>query len=378
MQPSTFRRFQLHSLLLAGSITPMVILLAACGGKKSAAPPSMGPTPVVATTIKASSYTVTENFPATLTANHVVEVRSDVTGFLEAIKVPDGSTVTKGQVLYEIDRSRYGATVEQSQASVAQAEADLAQKQRDFDRYNALLEKDAISKQTVDQAKTAVMTSKANLAAMKAQLARTNTDLTHSVLRAPVSGSIGIASIRVGDIVNAGQTLINTIVNEDPMYVDIDVPQQRYREFATALAHQTATPRSYFLTFNDQTTYEEQGKILLVNNTVDQQTGTIRVRLSFPNAKRELKSGMTAVLQVRYQTPDDQVAIPAKAIRETLAEVDVLTVDEHNVVRSNKVVRGAIVDSMLIITQGLKIGDKVITEGMQKVRPGDTVRVQLR
>ncbi|ATL45853.1 efflux transporter periplasmic adaptor subunit [Chitinophaga caeni] len=353
------------------------LFASSCGSKKPAGAGGRAmPKPtVVATVVKPATYTVTEEFPASLIANHVINLTSDVTGYLKAIRVADGSNVSKGQLLYEIDQSRYAAGVDQSKASLAQAQAQLAQTQLDYDRYKALLEKDATSRQTVDQAETALKTAKANVAAAQAVLDKTNTDLSHSNIRSPMNGKIGIALIRVGDIVNAGQTVINTIVNEEPIYADIDIPQQRYKDFADALG---SNKYQYTLKFSDGSIYPEKGKLLLVNNAVDATTGTIRVRISFTNNKNMLKSGMTAVLQMTYQTQDSQIAIPSKAIKQTLGEIDVFTVDENNVVKINPVSMGAIIDTMQIVNSGLKAGDKVITEGIQKIRPGDTVQVQLR
>ncbi len=349
---------------------PMCLLLCACGGKQK---PAQGPMPrntVSTFEVKPATYVVTETFPATLTAHSIVEIRSDVTGFLEAIRAKDGSAVKKGQVLYEVDRSRSMASYDQAKASVSQAEADLAQKQRDLERYSNLLKQDAIARQTVEQASTLVKTAEANLAAAKAAQARSGTDISHAVIRAPVNGKIGIALVRVGDLVSAGQTTINTLVNEDPIYADIDLPQNRYGEFKTGVTHR------YFIQQDGGQVYPEEGKVLLINNIIDQQTGTIRVRLTFPNKQEILKSGMSAVVQLKYNTSDTALAIPSKAIVELLGEVKAYVIDQHNVVQQRPIVRGPVIDSLLIIRSGLQAGDRVVVEGIQKIRPGDTVNIK--
>lgn len=349
---------------------PMCLLLCACGGKQK---PAQGPMPrntVSTYEVKPATYVVTESFPATLTAHSIVEIRSDVTGFLEAIRAKDGSVVNKGQVLYEVDRSRSMASYDQAKASVAQAEADLSQKQRDFERYSNLLKQDAIAKQTVEQAQTLVKTAEANLAAAKAAQTRSGTDINHAVIRAPVSGKIGIALVRVGDLVSAGQTTINTLVNENPIYADIDLPQSRYAEF------RKGNQQRYYILQDGGEVYPEEGKVLLINNIIDPQTGTIRVRLTFPNKQEILKSGMSAVVQVKYNTADTALAIPAKAIVELLGEVKSYVVDQHNVVQQRPITRGPIIDSLLVIRSGLRPGDKVVVEGIQKIKPGDTVNIK--
>lgn len=358
-------------------IVMIPVLALACKGKQA---PQMsgGAMPKVAVTVyevKAASYTVTESFPAVLTGNVLVDIKSDVTGFLQKIHAKDGSSVSKGQALYEVDKSRSQAAYDEANAAVIQAEADLALKKRDLERYSNLLKKDAISKQTVDQATTAVQTSEALLAAARATRSRTGTDISHAVLRAPSAGKIGIAQLRIGDLVTAGTTVINTLVNEDPIFADIDIPQTRYSEFRKDVSDREGG-NQYYITFPSGELYPEPGKILLVNNAVDPRTGTIRVRLTFPNKSGQLKSGMTASLQMQFKTGEQQVAIPAKSIIELLSEIKVYTVGPGNVVEVKPVQKGALLDSLQIINSGLRPGDKVITDGLQKIRPGDTVIVK--
>ncbi|PSL44917.1 membrane fusion protein (multidrug efflux system) [Chitinophaga niastensis] len=352
-----------------------VILCGACGNSKQQHAGMMGKMKATVTVaeIIPTSYTVLEKFPAVLTAHDVVAVRSDVTGYLEAIKVKDGSNVSKGQALYEIDKSRYAATYGQVAATQQQAEADLAQKQRDYERYKSLLDHDAISKQTVDQANTAVLTAKANVAAAKASVAKAGTDVNHAILRAPVTGKIGIVQIKVGDIVNAGQTLINTIVNEHPMFADFDVPQARLPDFIRIEKGQG--DQKFFIQFGNGERYGEEGKIFTINNIVDAQTGTVRVRLVFQNKTDMLKSGMSCIIVMQYATPATQIAIPAKAIIQNLSETSVYTLTKDNVVKPQDIVPGAVTDTMLLVNSGLNAGDRVVVEGIQKAKPGDTVNV---
>ncbi|AWO00793.1 efflux RND transporter periplasmic adaptor subunit [Chitinophaga alhagiae] len=350
-------------------ISLLLPLLSACGGKKQA-PAGPMPKPTVSVyEVKPATFKVTEKFPATLTGNVIVDLKSDVTGFLEAIRVKDGSTVKKGQVLYEVDKSRSQATYEQSEASVRQAEADLALKKKDYERYSNLLQQDAISRQTVDQAETALRTAEANLAAAKAARARSGTDINHAVLRAPLNGKIGIATIRIGDLVTAGQTVINTLVNEDPIYADIDLPQSRYTDFNRG-------GQQFYLIFGNGEHYSHEGKILLVNNVVDPRTGTIRMRLTFPNPQGTLKSGMTGAVEIHSPAGSSQVAIPSRAIVELLGEVKAYVVDRNNVIQMRPVERGAVVDSMMIVRSGLQAGDRVVVDGIQKVHQGDTVNIK--
>jgi membrane fusion protein (multidrug efflux system) len=354
-----------------------MILCVACGNSKKqqqqAGMMGMKPT-VVAAEVVPAVYTVSEKFPATLMAHDVVQLKPDVSGYLEAIRVADGSSVTKGQPLYDIDRSRYTAAYGQVAATQQQAEADLAQRQRDYERYKSLLEHDAISKQTVDQAYTAMLTSQANVAAAKASVARAGTDVNHAVVRAPVTGKIGIAQIKVGDVINAGQTLINTIVNEHPMFADMDIPQARLPEFLR-IQKGKGGDEKFYIQFGDGTRYSETGKVLTINNIVDPQTGTVRVRLVFENKDNMLKSGMSIVIVMQYGTPATQLAIPAKAIIQNLSETSVYTISKDNVIGAQDIVPGPVTDTLQLVTSGLKAGDRIVVEGIQRVKPGDTVNI---
>lgn len=354
-----------------------MILCVACGNSKKqqqqAAMMGMKPT-VVAAEVVPAVYTVSEKFPATLVAHDIVQLKPDVSGYLEAIRVADGSNVTKGQPLYDIDRSRYTAAYGQVAATQQQAEADLAQRQRDYERYKSLLEHDAISKQTVDQAYTAMLTAQANVAAAKASVARAGTDVNHAVVRAPVTGKIGIVQVKVGDVINAGQTLINTIVNERPMFADMDIPQARLPEFLR-IQKGKGGDEKFFIQFGDGTRYGETGKVLTINNIVDPQTGTVRVRLVFENKDNMLKSGMSIVIVMQYGTPATQLAIPAKAIIQNLSETSVYTISKDNVIGARDIVPGPVTDTLQLVTSGLKAGDRIVVEGLQRVKPGDTVNI---
>lgn len=360
--------------ILTGFI--FILLFTSCGDKKrsAAGAGAFGRMKATVSAVKVSpaSYQITEHFPATLRAKSIVQLRSDVTGYLKAILVPDGAYVKKGQPLYVIDKSRYQAAYNQAKAALQQSQADLAQKKRDLERYQDLLEHDAISRQTVDQAATAVKTSEANLAAAQAALDKAATDLNHATINAPISGELGIVQVKIGDIINAGQTLINTIVDDNPMYVDFVVPQSQISQFTK----EGSSEKEYLLQLGDSSLYPEKGKLLTINNVVDPTTGTMQVRLQFPNEKQVLRSGMNATVLVNHPA-NNALAIPTKAITRTLTETSVYTVDRHNVVQLKRVKPGEQLDSLTIIQKGLTPGDRIVVNGLQKIRPGDTVKVEM-
>lgn len=364
-------RVVFHYIMLLIVVTT---ILASCGNKNKSAAGSYGklpPASVTVYTVSPSSYEITESFPATLQANAMVQLRPDVTGYLEAIRVADGSYVHRGQVLYEIDKSRYQAAYNQAKAALQQTQADLSQKQRDLERYQDLLKHDAIASQVVDQAATAVKTSQANVAAATASLDKAATDLNHAIVRSPMNGKIGIAQVKVGDIINAGQTVLNTIVNDNPMYADFDIPQSRFREFSG----NALSDKKFYLQLADSFRYPEPGKLVVINNVVNPGTGTIRARLEFSNKSGILKSGMNGIILIEHPSDSNALAIPTKSLIHTLSENSVLLVDPNNVVRSEQVTPGPQLDSLTIIEKGISAGDKVIVNGLQKAHPGDTVNI---
>ena len=358
-------------------VTVCFLLLAtSCNDKKkstSTSPQGTKIHPAVeAVIVQPQKYIVTENYPATLAAHAIVELRPDVSGYLEGIHVTDGSWVKKGQILYDIDKSRYQAAYNQAQAALQQAQAKLAQDQRDYKRYAALLEKDAIASQMVEQAKTAVQVSEANVAAAKAALSQAATNLNHAVVRAPISGKIGISQVKLGGIVNAGQTVLNTIVDDNPIYADFNIPQSSISKLNGVGGQRI----NFGLQIPGAATPVGNGRLLMINNQVDPQSGTVTVRLEFPNKDHALQSGMNASVTLQFTGADSMLAVPTKALIHTLGETAVFVVGNDNVVTMKQVEDGSIIDSLTIV-KGLAPGSKVVVEGLQNVQPGDTVQVAM-
>ena len=355
-------------------IIVVAFMAVSCNGKKnsqSAAGMGMKMQQVVtAVEVLPQSYTVTESYPATLAANTLVQLRPDVSGYIDGIHVKDGSWVTKGQVLYDIDKSRYQAAYNQALAALQQANATLSQQQRDYKRYTDLKEHDAIASQLVDQAQTTVQVGEANVAAAKAALAQAATNLNHAVVRAPITGKIGISLLKLGDVVNAGQTLINTIVNDNPIYADFNIPQN----FIPQLKEKGGSSINYNLQVPGSTTMIANGKLLLINNQVDPQSGTVTVRLEFPNSQHLLQSGMNAAVVLLHPGADSMIAVPTKSLIHTLGETAVFVVGNDNVVSMKNVEDGSVIDSLTVV-HGLNPGDRIVVDGLQKIKPGDTVKI---
>ncbi|AKD04716.1 efflux RND transporter periplasmic adaptor subunit [Pontibacter korlensis] len=363
-----------YTWLLSAIIGPTV--LASCGGD-NAAQQQMNPAAmaVPVSTAKVSEQRVTgkDTYPGSVTALQEVELRPQVSGYITNIYVQDGQRVTKGQKLYEIDQRKYQAGLQQAQANLQSARANLARVQKDLERYERLAEKDAIAKQQVDYARTEVQTAKSQVAAAQAQVQTASTDVGYSTITAPFSGTIGISQVRVGAQVSPGQPLLNTISSTDPIAVDFVINEQEISRFSRL--QQGEQPDSLFtIRLNNGETYPHTGKLLAIDRAIGRQTGTTTVRVQFPNSDRVLIPGMTVSVDVLNQDIGQQLVIPYKAVSEQLGEFYVYLVQGDSAVQQN-VQLGTKFNGNIVIREGLKEGQQIVVEGIQRLRQGAKVQV---
>jgi len=353
-------------------------ILAACGsGKKdeqSKAPP---PTPVSAETVKKEKATYYDAYPATVNALNQDDLRAQVTGYITEIFFHDGQHVQKGQKLYEIDRQQYQANLDQAIANLNVSKANLARAQQDADRYADLLKQDAVARQVYDHAMSDLESAKMQVAAASSNVRNVQTTVSYSSIHAPFSGTIGISQVKMGALVTANQTLLNTISSDDPMAVDVQVDQQEIPRFARLQKDPSVKKDSTFiLQLSGDFIYDQTGKISFIDRAVDPQTGTIRARLIFPNPKNILKAGMNVNVRIKNNAGDSSLLmIPYKAVMEQMGEFFVFTVNDSNEAIQQKLALGTRINDKVIVKQGLREGDKVITEGFQKLRDSSKVQI---
>lgn len=368
-------------------LAPAVLLAwASCKQDKKGAA-ALPPTPVAVAEAKTAEAAYYDTYQGTVVSINTVELRSQVPGFVTGIYFKEGDVVEAGKILYEIDKRKYEAAYQQAQANVLSAQANLVKAQKDVDRYNMLLKNDAIARQTVDQAVAAFETNKASVAVAKAGLASAATDLSFATIRAPFKGRIGISQVRLGTQVAAGTTLMNTISAEHPIGVDVVINEQEINRFYNL--QKASSDTTFKLQLPDGTTYNKTGKVLAIDRGVTSGTGSIKVRVQFPNEDDVLKDGMSCVLQVLNQQSGNRVQIPYKAITEQMGEFFVfLTRDttikdtaedksvkdrQDTIAKQVKVALGPRVNTNVVIMTGVKAGDKVITDGFQRLRDGGKV-----
>ena len=375
-------------------VTAAGTLLYSCGDKKPAAPnPANMPVPVNVYQVHSERAVYHDKLPGTVTALMQVDVRAEVEGYITGIFFKEGDHVTKGQKLYTIDDSKYRANFNTAQASVKVATSNLDQAQKDADRYIYLSQHDAVAKQTLDHAMTTLQNAKDQVTAAKQDLARTQTDLSYSTIKAPFDGTIGISQVKVGNTVTTGQTILNTISSDNPMAVDFVVNEKQIPRFLKLKQNPPNPSDSIFtLLMADNSLYGGVGQISFIDRGVNPQTGTITVRLVFPNATSLLKAGMSCTVLVRNNDTSAQMLVPSKAIVEQMGEYfmyiakDTLipstdtakgappaTSSLHAIQR--KVTLGQTVADRVIVHSGIEEGDNVIVDGVQKLRPGAPINM---
>jgi len=346
-----------------------MLALASCG-KKTKKDTTAPPTPVNVAEAKVAEAVYYDKYQGSVVAINTVELRSEVAGFITGIFFKEGEVVPKGKQLYEIDRRKYQAAVQQAQANLQSANANLVKAQKDIDRYTMLLKNDAVARQTVDQAEAAYETSKSQVAVAKAGVLSAKTDLSYSIITAPFTGRIGISQVKLGAQVSPGSTLLNTISSENPIAVDVDINEDDINRFYNL--QKTSTDSTFKLQLSDGSTYSKPGKVLAIDRGVANQTGTIKVRVRFPNQEDVLKDGMSCVLNVLNSESGQRVQIPYKAISEQMGEFFVF-VSQDTIARQRKVKLGPRIGSDVVIMSGVEKGDKVITDGFQRLRDGGKI-----
>ncbi|MFC6998985.1 efflux RND transporter periplasmic adaptor subunit [Rufibacter roseus] len=362
------------NLSLFTAVAFSAALLVSCGKQEAPQQNFMNaPVPVTTYTVTQEHVVGTDSYPGTVVPLNEVELRPQVSGYISKIFVQDGQQVSKGQKLYEIDRTKYQAAYNQAQANLRSAQANLNRVQQDLQRYENLLQQDAIARQRVDYARADVETARAQVSVARAQVSSAATDLGYSIITAPFSGTIGISQVRVGSQVSPGQTLLNTISSEGPTGVDFVINEQELPRFARL--KQGNQPDSLFtLTLSDGTRYPHTGKLQAIDRAVGLQSGTITVRVSFPNPQRQLVAGMTVSVNVLNQDVGQQITIPYRAVTEQLGEYFVYKVQGDSVVQQN-VKLGTRFQEKIVAREGLEAGQVIVEEGIQKLRQGAKVQV---
>lgn len=364
------------------------LVLAACDDKQpqqGAAKAPGGAAPAVevtVSTLKAERVPLFTELPGRTTAYRVAEVRPQVGGIVQKRLFEEGTEVKAGQQLYQIDPASYQAAVQSALADLAKSRANLKSVEAKAARYADLVKINAVSRQdyddavaTLDQAKAAIMVSDAAVAT-----ARIN--LEYTKVYAPISGRIGKSSVTEGALVTAGQTTaMATITQLDPIYVDVsqsssDLLRLRQAVAAGKVNQSDADQAPVTLTLDGASQpYDQIGKLQFSEVTVDQSTGAVSLRAQFSNPRHELYPGLFVRARVEQGVRDNALLVPQRAVlRTNTGASTVLVVDAENKVVVRPITAVQASGDQWVVTDGVQPGERVIIEGIQKVKPGAQVR----
>ncbi|MFA4500804.1 efflux RND transporter periplasmic adaptor subunit [Xanthomonas perforans] len=368
-----FRTASVRLLLLAAATT----LMAACSSRQ---PPQMPQTQVGVQTLKAQRLAVDQTLSGRTVAYVTSDVRPQVGGILRKRLFTEGQDVQAGQVLYEIDPASYQAAYDTAKGDLAQAEAAVLSARPKAQRYQTLVGLDAVSKQDGDDALATLRSNQAAVVAAKASLQTARINLDYTRITAPVSGRIGTSSYTPGALVSAGQSEVLATINQlDPIYVDVTQSSaqllQLRRQLDAGQLKAVDGKAEVTLQLEDGSTYAHSGTLEVVDAAVDTATGTVKLRAVVPNPERVLLPGMYVTAKLSMAVDEQAILVPQQAIsRNSKGQAVAMVVGSDNKVAQRVLTTGDAIGDKWVVRQGLKAGDKVIVQGLQKASVGAEVR----
>lgn len=364
----------LATLLLSATIL-------GCGRHPPPSPPANSAPEVIVSRPVVKEITDYEDFTGRTEAMKSVEVRARVTGYLDKVLFKEGTEVKQGTPLFAIDPRPYQAMLHSAEGTLAQNKATLDLARTEFARAKQLLTKDAIAKSDYDQAKSAVDVAEAKVESGEAAVETAKLNLEFCLISAPIDGRISRQLIDPGNMVQADQTTLTTIVSLDPVYAYFDVDERtmlRIRRLIRAgvikSSQEAAMP--VFLGLADKEEegqFPHEGTINFVDNRVDAMSGTLRIRGIFPNPNRILSPGLFARIRLPIGKKHPALLISEQALGTDQGQKFVYVVDDHNVVAYRRVKVGLLQDGLRVVEEGLAPDERIVVSGLQRIRPGVTI-----
>ncbi len=356
-----------------------LVLVAGC--KESSPPPAPPPAEVGIVTVEAKPLTNTVEVPGRLQAFRTAEVRARVDGIVRRRLYKEGTDVRAGQPLFSIDPRELRAQTSGAEAALARAEATAANARQDVERYEGLVEQRAVSRQDYDAAVARLRTAEADVAQARAEVEAARLSLGYTTVTAPISGRAGRAEVTEGALVSAaGATLLTTIEQIDPIYVNFSQSSADLLAIRRAIREgdlQVPTRDSVVVrvVLEDGTEYPRPGRLNFLDMNVDEQTGTTALRAQAPNPDRILLPGQFVRARIEAGVRPNGIAVPQRAVTVAPTGASVMIVAAGDTARTRPVTLGPLQEGAWVVLEGLAAGDRVIVEGLQKVRPDQPVRV---
>jgi len=361
--------------------TPAALLTAALTltstGCKKAAPPVLPPPIVQVMAVTATNLPLHTEFIGQLDSPQNVEVRARVEAFVDKVIFIEGTEVKAGAPLFALDKKPYEEKLAAANGMLAEANAALNKYQKDVDRLTPLAAKRAIPQQDLDNAVASVDVGKATVLSAKARVVSAEIDLGYCDVNAPLDGMIGAKQVSVGSLVGKGEpTLLATISQLDPIWFYCSVSEAQYlrgqnesRRLGKSLED---LPVNLILTTGSA--HPAPGKIVFLDRAVDVKTGTLRMRAAFPNPERLLRPGMFARIKVDIGVRPDSILVPERAVTELQGKNFAWVIGADNLATQRAVKVGETIGESVLVIEGLKAGDHIVVEGLQKLREGAPVQ----
>lgn len=353
--------------------------LAACGQDQSAQKAGPPRADVSVVTLHPTSVVITTELPGRTTASLTAEVRPQVGGIIKSRLFEEGGEVKVGDALYQIDPATYQASLDSAVASLQKAEAAVPSAQAKVDRYQNLAKQNAVSKQDLDDALATLAQAKADVASAKASVETARINLDYTKITAPIGGRIDKSSLTPGALVTASQTtVLTTIRTIDPINVDVTESSTNLLAWRKAINEgrlKFAGPDvSVKLKLENGAIYPQLGKFAFVESNVSESTGTFTLRAIFPNPDRLLLPGMYVRAIIEQGVAENSFVVPQRAVtRNTKGEATAMFVGKEGKVEQRVLTIDRNVGNNWLVSSGVQDGDRVVVEGVQRVRPGQDV-----
>jgi membrane fusion protein (multidrug efflux system) len=352
-----------------GVLTVALTICTGCASHtEEPAPPPPG---VTVTPVIQKDVPIHQEWVGTMLGNVDADIRPKVDGFLVSRLYSEGSFVTKGSPMFQLDKRQAQAAVEQAQGNLERARAALGQAQIDVRRYTPLVAQKAVSQAELDKALSLETAGKAEVNAEQAALDNAQLDMGWTTVRSPISGIAGVSKVQIGDLMTP-ITIMTTISSVDPIYVDFSISEQDYIKFVREKTGRRAG-QNLELILGDGTVFPRHGHALFVNREVDSRTGSIQVRGAFPNPGNVLRPGQYARIRAATELRKGALLIPQQAVSELqgVYQVGVVTTDNKATIKTVKL--GPQSGDMWVVESGLQVGDNVVVDGLQRIKSGMTV-----
>lgn len=378
----TFGKTSIRRILFLCSLLLIATAMSGCNSEDSKDKEQAEAAPVKVLKIEEQEFPVMGQYVAQIEALKTVDIRARVQGHLKERHFEEGQIVTQGQLLFVIDNRPYEEALKKAKAELASSKASLRKAIKDYKRFKALFDQGAVSREEYDSKITDKQVLEANVSNAKAQVEQANIDLGFTRIHSPMKGIIGRTQVNLGSLIAKESTILVTVSAIDPVYVNFSIPEKEYlvaaREIEERREKGLPTRRSNLqIILADGKLYPHNGTFNMADRAVDSSTGTLGLRAEFPNPERILRDGQYAKVVALLKRYDNAIVVPTRSVLDVQGRKSLLTVATNGTVVEKPVTLDYSNDNDTIISKGIKAGELIIADGVNKIRPGIVVAPQI-